>query len=141
MPLTRFQKKILALLTGQRSEKSHLAGATGLGLSKKSKRFSHDLDYFHDTEASVAEAFGKDRATLEAAGLSVELLLSQPGFVRAVVSDADTSVRVDWAHDSSWRFMPPVEVDEVGYVLHPVDLAINKVLALAGRTRPSGGVY
>jgi len=32
--------------------------------------------------------------------------------------------------------MPPIEVEAVGFVLHPVDLAINKVLALAGRDEP-----
>ena len=36
-------------------------------------------------------------------------------------------------HDSAWRFMPTVQDEMGGYVLHDVDLAINKVLALAGR--------
>jgi len=136
MPLTSFQKRVLALLTGHRSESSHLAGASGLALSTESKRFSHDLDYFHDSEASVAEAFASDKSVLEAAGFSIKPLLSQPGFIRALVSDPEESVRVDWAHDTSWRFMPPIEVEAVGFVLHPVDLAINKVLALAGRDEP-----
>ncbi len=29
--------------------------------------------------------------------------------------------------------MPTVRDDRVGFVLHPIDLAVNKVLALAGR--------
>lgn len=32
--------------------------------------------------------------------------------------------------------MPPVKSDVAGYLLHPVDLAINKVLALVGRDEP-----
>jgi hypothetical protein len=32
--------------------------------------------------------------------------------------------------------MPTVKDDRVGYLLHPVDLAVNKVLALAGRDEP-----
>ena len=32
--------------------------------------------------------------------------------------------------------MPTVRDDRVGFVLHPVDLAVNKVLALAGRDEP-----
>lgn len=43
---------------------------------------------------------------------------------------------LDYLHDSSWRFMPTVRHERFGFVLHPVDLAINKVLALAGRDEP-----
>ena len=32
--------------------------------------------------------------------------------------------------------MPTVKDDRVGFLLHPVDLAVNKVLALAGRDEP-----
>jgi hypothetical protein len=31
--------------------------------------------------------------------------------------------------DSDYRFFPPVRDDTFGYVLHPVDLAMNKVMA------------
>jgi hypothetical protein len=48
----------------------------------------------------------------------------------------DDATRVDWAHDSAWRFMPLVRDALGGLLLHPVDLAINKVLALAGRDEP-----
>ncbi len=41
--------------------------------------------------------------------------------------------KIEWAHDSAWRFMPTVRHPLAGYVLHPVDLAVNKLLALAGR--------
>ena len=40
---------------------------------------------------------------------------------------------MEWAKDSDWRFLPAVRDERVGFVLHPVDLAVNKVLALAGR--------
>jgi len=43
---------------------------------------------------------------------------------------------VEWAYDSSWRFLPVIRSEEFGYQLHPIDLAINKVLALAGRDEP-----
>lgn len=42
----------------------------------------------------------------------------------------------DGAHDSAWRFMPLMHDPLGGLLLHPVDLAINKVLALAGRDEP-----
>ena len=46
------------------------------------------------------------------------------------------ATKVEWARDSAWRFMPTVRDARVGFILHPVDLAVNKVLALAGRDEP-----
>ncbi len=40
---------------------------------------------------------------------------------------------MDWARDSAWRFMPLVREAFGGFLLHPVDLAVNKILVLAGR--------
>lgn len=138
MPLTPLQVEILALLAPHRTPSSHLAGASGLLMSSTSPRRSQDLDLFHDAEQEVARAFAADRELLEARGFRVAVTLSQPGFIRAEVGrpGIDGTVRVDWAHDSRWRFLPPVGVAGVGYVLHPVDLAVNKVLALAGRDEP-----
>ena len=62
--------------------------------------------------------------------------LSPPGFIRAIVRRGEHATCVDWAHDSAWRFMPLVRDPLGGLLLHPVDLAINKVLALAGRDEP-----
>ncbi len=101
-----------------------------------STRYSDDLDFFHDSEARVASAFASDRGTLQRAGYAVDVELSLPGFVRAVVRRGEQATRVDWAHDSAWRFMPLVRDELGGLLLHPVDLAINKVLALAGRDEP-----
>ncbi len=52
---------------------------------------------------------------------------------QAALRQGGDATKVEWAHDSSWRFMPTVRDERVGFVLHPVDLAVNKVLALAGR--------
>jgi hypothetical protein len=35
--------------------------------------------------------------------------------------------------DSDYRFFPVVRDDMFGHVLHPVDLAMNKLMAAAGR--------
>ena len=50
-----------------------------------------------------------------------------------LVGVGDQATLIDWAHDSAWRFMPLVRDETGGQVLHEVDLAINKVLTLAGR--------
>ena len=136
MPLTRFQHELLALLARSRDSEGYLAGGTALHFAPTSHRFSDDIDFFHDSVEAVAESFARDSQALEEADYSLEVLLSQPGFIRAVVQIGDEATRIDWAHDSAWRFMPLVRLDDGGLVLHEVDLAINKVLTLAGRDEP-----
>lgn len=136
MPLTDFQAGLARLLAENRTFDSYLAGGAAILIEPNTMRFSRDLDYFHDTEERVAEAFAADRSVLEAHGYVLKLDLSQPGYVRAVVSKDDHATKVEWAHDSDWRFMPTVRDERVGFVLHPIDLAVNKVLALAGRDEP-----
>ncbi len=136
MPLAPDQTAIARLIAVNRSPSSHLAGAAALHLEPNSLRISNDLDYFHDREALVGQAFSADRRTLEDSGYTVDVVLSQPGFVRAIVRKGTASTKVEWAHDSSWRFLPPIADPIVGFRLHPLDLSINKVLALAGRDEP-----
>ena len=133
MPLTPYQAVLAQLLSRNRTEDSHLAGGAALHASENSIRFSEDLDYFHDSEARVASAYDKDRKLLEKNGYKCSVEMNQPGYIRCLVAKNGHSTKVEWAHDSAWRFMPVEKVEALGYVLHPIDLAINKILALAGR--------
>ncbi len=87
-------------------------------------------------EEQVAEAYAADSQLLGAAGYAMEVVISQPGFIRAVVRLDEEATQIDWARDSAWRFMPVVRDEFSGWVLHEIDLATNKVLALAGRDEP-----
>ena len=136
MPLTKFQERVAKLLAAHRSEDSYLAGGAALHITPNSTRYSNDLDYFHDSDERVASAFAADRALLERNGFSVEVAMNQPGYIRALVRKGSDATKIEWARDSSWRFLPPVRHPTAGYVLHPVDLAVNKLLALVGRDEP-----
>jgi hypothetical protein len=136
VPLNPFQRQLLATLAATPNEDRYLAGGAAMHFAPLSTRYSDDLDFFHDSESRVATAFAQDRETLTAAGCNVDVGLVLPGFVRAVVSRASDATQVDWAHDSAWRFMPLVRDELGGLLLHPIDLATNKVLALAGRDEP-----
>lgn len=133
MPLTDFQDKLVALFAKNRSEDSHLAGGAALHFEPQTRRYSDDLDYFHDSEQRVGHAFAQDKELLLRNGYSVEIEMSQPGYIRCLIKKGREATKVEWARDSSWRFMPALKHKKAGYILHPVDLTINKLLALAGR--------
>jgi hypothetical protein len=136
MPLTDFQAELASLLAKNRSPESYLAGGAAIHIDPNSLRYSNDLDYFNDTVERVTEAFEKDRLELIGKGYTVAVDMKQIGYIRALVSKGDQATKIEWAHDSAWRFMPTILHPEFGYQLHPIDLAINKVLALVGRDEP-----
>ncbi|MBN2360297.1 MAG: nucleotidyl transferase AbiEii/AbiGii toxin family protein [Deltaproteobacteria bacterium] len=136
MPLTEFQAALMRLLAGNRSPDNYLAGGAALHLEPNSKRYSRDLDFFQDSVERVASAFDADRRTLGDSGCQVEVDIRLPGYVRAIVRRGQDATKIEWAHDSAWRFMPVMASDVCGYQLHPIDLATNKLLALVGRDEP-----
>jgi hypothetical protein len=134
MPLTPFQKEVLALLASHRNPESHVAGGLVLNRQPDSPRFSADLDIFHDIAASLIASAEKDVGVLAAAGFQTSWLLREPYLQRAQVTHGNDSLRLDWASDSAFRFYPVQPDPEFGYCLHRADLATNKALALAGRS-------
>lgn len=133
MPLTLFQAEVCKLLSQNRTPDSHLAGGAALHFEPNSIRYSMDLDYLHDSERRVAEAFAADKTLLELKGYSCQIEMNQPGYLRCLIGKGSEFTKVEWARDSEWRFMPVKTHPDIGYVLDPIDLTINKVLALAGR--------
>ncbi len=57
-----------------------------------------------------------------------------------LAESAGESTRLEWVVDSDFRFFPTMRDDVFGYVLHPVDLATNKVGAAYGRREPRDAV-
>jgi hypothetical protein len=133
MPVTPFQAKIAKLLSVNRSDDSYLAGGAALHFEPNSIRFSQDLDYFHDSEIKVAQSYESDLKLLSKANISVSVEMHQPGYIRVIARQGKDATKIEWAHDSAWRFLPTIFFEDRGYCLQPIDLAINKVLALAGR--------
>ncbi len=134
MPLSGIQADVLRLIAANRSPDSYVAGATVLHRAEDTPRYSADLDLFHDLEESVARSAEADAATLGAAGYEFSWLLRTPTFHRAVVGAGAKSLRIEWAQDSAFRFYPLQQDERFGYRLHDTDAAVNKVLALAGRS-------
>lgn len=133
MPLTPFQSEVLRVIAANRRMESHIAGGIALNVEPTSPRLSNDIDIFHDEIAAVAIASEADCFSLTAAGFSVERLVWQDTFRRASVERNGGEVKIDWAHDSAWRFFP-VEADPIlVWRLHRFDALANKTLAMSAR--------
>jgi hypothetical protein len=131
VPLHKIQADILRLLAASRDPESNVAGSTPL--NRNAARFSGDIDIFHDRADRVAEAAVMDSRILQDAGYQVEWIRQLPTIHSAEISDGRDATKLEWAMDSDFRFFPKLQDDLFGYTLHPVDLALNKVLAAAGR--------
>lgn len=135
MVLTRLQRDICRLLAENRiaSGESYVAGGAALNEALAAARVSRDVDRFHDSDEALAASWRADRALLEARGFEIREVRERTTLVEAEVSLGRECVRMEWARDSAFRFFPLQSHAEFGLVLHPFDLATNKVLALVGR--------
>ena len=131
MPLTKIQINVLRHLASHRDPESYVGGATPL--NRDTPRYSGDIDIFHDREERVATAALEDAQALKDAGYQVVWLRQLPLIYTAEVKQGEDSTRLEWVADSDFRFFPTVKDETFGYMLHPVDLATNKVMAAAGR--------
>jgi hypothetical protein len=134
VPLSRLQSDILHLLARHRDPESYVAGSTPL--NRHTPRFSGDIDVFHDREEGVARALEDDRALLLEQGFDLAWLRREPTFYSIMVRRGDEATKLEWVVDSDFRFFPAVRDELFGYMLHPVDIATNKIMAAAGRREP-----
>lgn len=131
VPLSKIQSELLRIIARQRDAESYVAGATPL--NRTAARVSSDVDLFHDLEERVRLAAERDAEILKAAGYHVVWLRRLPSICTAEVSKDGEGTRLEWVVDSDYRFFPVIEDELFGFVLHPIDLAINKVMEAAGR--------
>ena len=140
MPLTEFQREVLTVIVGNRSEQSHFAGGLVLNAADGSARYSKDFDVFHDEVRDLDVTSLRDVASLESTGYEVVKLNANgewdkpSSFRKAIVSRGAGQLALDWAHDSAFRFFPIVSDPLLGWRLHLFDMAVNKALALSART-------
>ncbi len=134
MPLTRLQSRIMGVIAGQRDAESFIAG--GVSINRDGPRYSSDIDTFHDREQRMIDAAGADAKLLAAAGFEVEWSRQLPAIQTLIVCDAEEATRIEWVADSDYRFFPATADPEFGFVLDVADLAVNKLMAAAGRREP-----
>jgi len=135
MPIDAVQGQILRILARHRNPDSYVAG--GIISAMDGARYSSDIDIFNSSSDSTLAAYVADRKVLEDHDFRVDPIVQpRPGFCRAVVeSPSGERMKMDWAHESSFRFFPVMEDELTGYRLHWLDAATNKVLAAASREK------
>lgn len=134
MPISRLQSTILRLIAANRNPESYIAG--GVPVDRSGPLYSADIDVFHDRQERVADAATADAKILADAGYEVQRIRQQPATYSATIRLGPDQTKLEWVADSDYRFFPVVSNDQFGYVLHVVDLAINKVVAAATRREP-----
>lgn len=134
VPLTKLQSHVLRLLAAQRDLNSYVAG--GIALNREGPRYSRDVDLFHDSEERLEVAADTDADILTRAGLGFVWTHILTGKREAEVEGLEDRLRLEWVHDSAFRFFPAQRDELFGYVLHPADLATNKASAAADRREP-----
>ena len=67
---------------------------------------------------------------LEHAGYALEWIRRDPNIYSVLAKRAAEATKLEWIVDSDFRFFPAIRDDTFGYVLHPADLAANKVTAV-----------
>ena len=135
MALSEFQRGVCRLLAAHRSSDagSYVAGGVALNEALDGSRLSRDVDVFHDTLEALDATWQADRNLLESAGYELDIVRERAGFVEVVIHQNGHSVEMQWVRDSAFRFFPLALHPDLGLMLHPFDLATNKVLALVGR--------
>jgi len=133
MALTQIQKEIMISIAGNRSDSSYLAG--GLVLNMDWPRLSDDIDIFHDTDEEIGRSAENDIAKLKAEGFKVSIEVNAYGCIEASVIRGGERTLVQWMSETRTRFFPLIRDQDWGARLHPVDLAVNKVLAASLRTK------
>lgn len=134
MPLDEFQKRILRVISSNRLPDSPLGG--GSMIQRHGFRLSEDADIFTN-DKDIANICESDMALLSSEGFHVELVKSFPGFMEAMVSSLDESspgvTTIHWIKERLLCFFSPISDEDFGHRLHFADLAVNKLLACAGR--------
>ncbi len=134
MPLCKIQIDIRRLLASHRDPESYVAGGTPL--TRDAPRHSADIGVFHDREERVAQAAERDTVLLREHDYYPRLLRRDPAIFTVLVERAGETTKLQWVADSDFRFFPAVPDETFGYILHPIDLATNKVAAAYGRREP-----
>src|SRR5205807_10149370 len=91
------------------------------------------FDVFQDREERVAQAAQQHSALLQEHSSVLQWLRREPAIYAVWPGARARPQSGEWVAVSDFRFLPTIPDETFGYILHPVDLARNKVAAVCGR--------
>jgi len=130
--LTKLQRAVLDAVRGFEPVPV-LTGGAALGGFFLGHRATRDLDLFFRGRSTLDELPLQIEGRLRAAGMSVRVAQSAPGFRRLDVRLGDETVEVDLVADPVPALSPPVEAEPGLYVDSVHEIFVNKLNALLGR--------
>ena len=131
MTLEPLQRRVAAILKARRTPNSFVGGAAVLNETRP--RVSDDLDIYAE-DRPIVEIAEADIAALRSEGLKIEWRRDHYGFaIEAQVSDGAASTMLEWSEADQERFFPVQPHATFGWALHPLDLAVQKLIAAATR--------
>jgi hypothetical protein len=135
MPLTSLQRLVVETLRLFRSSSNYVGG--GAALNQRWPRLSDDMDIFVDQRKHLPQGPYAELEALRQAGFSIDVTTRDEWMVEAIVKQYGEETRVQWIDDSesSRRFFPAVDDQELGFRLHQADAAVNEALCAARRER------
>ncbi|MGO9558863.1 MAG: nucleotidyl transferase AbiEii/AbiGii toxin family protein [Acidimicrobiales bacterium] len=107
-----------------------VAGGAALIVKGQVDRGTHDIDFFGLSQVSVDRLVPVAELALRAEGLTVERVVSNPGFTRLRVAEGPETTEVDFGVDAR---LFPTEPGPGFPVLSSEELAVDKILAIFGR--------
>ncbi|MGQ0581474.1 MAG: hypothetical protein ACT4O6_06030 [Reyranella sp.] len=118
-----------------RSANSYVGG--GAALNQRWPRLSDDMDIFIDQRKQLPRGPYAELEVLRQAGFSVDVTTRDEVMVEAIVKQYGEETRIQWIDEpeTSKRFFPAANDEELGYRLHQADAAVNKALCAARRER------
>ena len=134
MPLTGIQVDVAKILRKFRSADHYIGG--GAALNRDKPRLSDDFDIFGDRDA-LPTVVEQEIEALRDAGYTVEENedIRDNYLVEVIVRGLEGETKIQWMTDpdTQYRFFPAQPDDILGFRLHDVDNAINKVRAASSR--------
>jgi len=132
--LTHLQQQVAQIVARVlAAEDVGLAGGGALISQGLVDRLTRDLDYFGAPGFALSDFASQIIGALVEDGLEVEVKRQAATFYRLAIKSADDETELDLAIDA--RLFPLVG-SNLGRVLSPLELAIDKVLAIFGRAEP-----
>ena len=139
--LSAVQRGFLRLFAGlPDQEHFYLTGGTALAEYYLGHRLSFDIDLFTSENELIIPFSYQVEQTAPQAGLQETVVRRFASFVEFQVSQGATSLKVDLALDSPFRFAP-VEPGDAGVMVNDFqDIQADKTLAFLGMAEPRDAV-